>query len=89
MSGDRLRARLWRAALVGGCLFAAAPRFPLHADQSPPPACSVGGTITSGRMPLPGVVVSVVDADGRVADTSTSALDGSYTVPSRSPATTR
>jgi hypothetical protein len=42
------------------------------------PACAVAGTITSSRLPLPGVVVTLVDADGRTLDASSSSPDGTY-----------
>jgi hypothetical protein len=41
-------------------------------------SCSIGGTITSSRTPLPGVVVSAFDADDRPVDVSASGVDGAY-----------
>jgi len=59
------------------CLLVAAlnPIAPLAQSA---PSCSIGGTIASSRTPLPGVVVSVVDADGRAVDVSASGVDGAY-----------
>ena len=59
------------------CLVVAAlhPVAPLAQSA---PSCSIGGTIASSRTPLPGVVVSVIDADGRTVDVSASGVDGVY-----------
>ncbi|HYM26473.1 MAG TPA: TonB-dependent receptor [Vicinamibacterales bacterium] len=59
------------------CLAAAAlcPALPL---AQAPSECVVGGTITSGSIPLPGVVVSLTGADGQPIDVSSSGADGSY-----------
>ena len=42
--------------------------------------CAVSGTIVSGSTSLPGVVVSVLDADNRALDVSASGTDGTYTL---------
>ncbi len=49
-----------------------------HAQSAP--NCSVAGIIQSGRIPLPGVVVSIADADRRVLDVAASGTDGAYAV---------
>ncbi|HEV3141117.1 MAG TPA: hypothetical protein VGY57_11400, partial [Vicinamibacterales bacterium] len=66
------------------CLLAAAlcPAFPLAQSSS---ECVVGGKIASGATPLPGVVVSLVGADGRTIDVSSTAADGTYALRLRSP----
>src|SRR6266487_3441914 len=43
-------------------------------------ACSLNGAITASGSPLPGVVVTLVDADGRVVETSSTGLDGRYSL---------
>ena len=68
----RLARALWFACLLAAAL---CPAFPLA--QSPS-ECVIGGTIASGATPLPGVVVSLVGADGQTMDVSSSAADGSY-----------
>ena len=66
-----------RAVAAASVLLVAAvyPALP-HAQGSG--ACIVGGTITSGRTPIPGVVVSVVDAQNKPLDVSSSGPDGTY-----------
>ena len=63
--------------IPAACLIAAVlhPLVPLAQSA---PGCSIAGTITSTRTPLPGVVVSVVDGDSRAVDVSASGVDGSY-----------
>jgi hypothetical protein len=67
-----------RFVLVSACLLVAAlhPIVPLAQSAA---GCSIGGTVTSTRTPLPGVVVSVLDAD-RTVDVSASGVDGVYTL---------
>ena len=79
------RIRLGRVVAFGACIAGAALHPALPRAQSSP-ACVVAGTITSSRLPLPGVVVTLVDADGRTLDSSSSAPDGTYalTLPSAS-----
>jgi trimeric autotransporter adhesin len=74
---SQTRIRLSRAVACGACLLGPALRPALPSAQSPA-ACAVAGTITSSRLPLPGVVVTLVDADGRTLDASSSAPDGTY-----------
>jgi hypothetical protein len=40
--------------------------------------CSIGGTISSAQMPLPGVVIAALDAESRTVDVSASGVDGAY-----------
>jgi hypothetical protein len=80
VGNDRTRARTLRGAALAACLLAAATRLTLHADQ-PPATCTVAGTIASGRTPLPGVVVTATDADGRIVESTTTAIDGTYAMP--------
>src|SRR6516225_1875274 len=48
------------------------------ADQAQTPTgCTIAGLITSNRIPLPGVVVSLV-SDGGIVDVSSSGTDGAY-----------
>src|SRR3954447_15467720 len=49
-----------------------------HAQSAP--NCAVAGIIVSGRIPLPGVVVSIADAEHHVLDLAGSGTDGSYAV---------
>ena len=64
-----------RAALV---VTAFAPVLMRAADQAQTPTgCTVAGLITSNRIPLPGVVVSLV-SDGGIVDVSSSGTDGAY-----------
>src|SRR5262249_50949602 len=61
-----------RLGLVAAVLYPALPR------AQAPAMCTVSGTVTSGRAPLPGVVVSIAGADDKPLDISSSGLDGSY-----------
>ena len=71
-----MRRRLPRA-LSASCLLAAAlwPAFP---RAQSPAACVVGGTITSGMQPLPGVAVMLAGGDGQPLDVTSTAPDGTY-----------
>jgi hypothetical protein len=60
---------------VGLLVAALHPIAPLAQSAA---SCSIGGTITSTRTPLPGVVISAFDADGRSVDVSASGVDGVY-----------
>jgi trimeric autotransporter adhesin len=51
---------------------------PIVPNAQTVPGCLIGGTITSTRMPLPGVVVTVVDPDNHPVDVAASAEDGAY-----------
>ena len=42
--------------------------------------CVVGGIVTANRIPLPGVVVSLVGPDRHVVDVSSTGTDGAYTL---------
>jgi len=66
-----------RFAIPAVCLLVAAlhPIVPLAQSVA---GCSVGGTIASTRTPLPGVVISVLDADSHAVDVSASGVDGAY-----------
>ena len=44
------------------------------------PGCTVSGSVTASRLPLPGVVISLVTADAQPIDLSSSGPDGGYTV---------
>ncbi len=59
------------------CLLVAAFN-PIAPSAQSSATCSIAGTITSGRTPLPGVVVSALDGDGRAVDVSASGVDGAY-----------
>ena len=59
------------------CLLVAALDPIVPAAQSVA-GCSIGGTITSTRTPLPGVVVTVLDPDSRPVDVGASTVDGAY-----------
>jgi hypothetical protein len=59
-----------------GLLVAALNPFAPFAQSAA--SCSIGGTITSTRTPLPGVVISAFDAEGRSVDVSASSVDGAY-----------
>jgi TonB-dependent receptor-like protein len=60
-----------RLGLVAAVLYPALPR-------AQAPACTVAGAITSDRIPLPGVLVTLVSSDDRAVDVSSSAPDGTY-----------
>ena len=53
----------------------------LHAGTQTPSApqeCIVAGTVSAGRTPLPGVVVSLTTADNQPADVTSTGADGAY-----------
>ena len=53
----------------------------LHAGTQTPSApqeCIVAGTVSGGRTPLPGVVVSLTTADNQPADVTSTGADGAY-----------
>ncbi|MGH9144869.1 MAG: carboxypeptidase regulatory-like domain-containing protein, partial [Vicinamibacterales bacterium] len=66
-----------RFFIASACLIVAA-LHPIAPHAQSPAACSIGGTITSARTPLPGVVISALGADGRAVDVSASGVDGAY-----------
>jgi hypothetical protein len=68
------RALLWVACLLAVALWPALP------FAQSPSGCIVGGVVTSGRIALPGVVVSLVDAQGQPRDTGATGIDGAYTL---------
>ena len=61
-----------RLALVAALL---SPALPL---AQAPAGCTVAGAIVANRIPLPGVVVSLVGPDQRVVETSSTGTDGAY-----------
>jgi trimeric autotransporter adhesin len=67
-----------RFAIAAACLVVAFRSVAPSAQTAA--GCAVRGTIASGRTVLPGVVVSVLDADNRALDVSASAADGTYTL---------
>jgi trimeric autotransporter adhesin len=71
------RALVWAACPLAAALWPALP------FAQTPSGCVVGGVVTSGRIALPGVVVSLVDAQGLSRETSSTGVDGAYTL--RSP----
>jgi hypothetical protein len=71
------RIRLLRAVAFGACI-AGAALHPVLPFAQTSPACVIAGTITSSRLPLPGVVVTLVNAEGRTLDASSSSPDGTY-----------
>jgi hypothetical protein len=69
--------RLLRAVVAGACL-AGSTLHPVLPHAQAPTNCVVAGLITAARQPLPGVVVTLVNADGHTLDASSSAPDGTY-----------
>jgi trimeric autotransporter adhesin len=70
---------------VYGAMLAAAALAPAVPRAQAPTACSVSGVVSANRIALPGVVVSLVGADGRALDVSSSAPDGSYALKAPGP----
>lgn len=68
-----------RFVIPAACLLAAALPPALPRAQTAP-ACAVSGTIASTRTLLPGVVVSLLDADNHPLDVGASGADGAYTL---------
>jgi hypothetical protein len=68
-----------RFVLPAACLLVVALR-PVAPSAQAGAGCAVSGTIASGSTLLPGVVVSVLDADNRALDVSASNADGTYTL---------
>jgi hypothetical protein len=68
-----------RFVIPAACLLVAAlrPVVPLAQTSA---GCAVSGTVASARTLLPGVVVSLLDADTRALDVSASGADGIYTL---------
>jgi hypothetical protein len=66
-----------RLVIPAVCLLATA-LHPIVPFAQIGPACSVSGVISSGRTLLPGVVVSVIDAENHALDVSASNADGVY-----------
>src|SRR5262245_41906955 len=55
--------------------------FPTYAHAQSPASCVVSGTMAAYHVPLPGVVLSVVDAEGsEVVDVTSSNPDGTFTL---------
>jgi hypothetical protein len=53
---------------------------PLIPGAQAPSVCTVRGSVTASRQPLPGVVVTLQDGQGRTLDASSSGADGSFVV---------
>src|SRR5262249_26146255 len=73
------RTGAWRAGALAACLLAAAPRLTLPSAHAAA-GCAVTGVITSNRVRLPGVVVTIVDANDTSVGVTTSGVDGSYAI---------
>ncbi len=67
-----------RFVISATCVVVAAALYPIAPLAQTATTCSIAGTITSTRTPLPGVVVSAIDADGRAVDISSSNVEGAY-----------
>jgi hypothetical protein len=65
---------VWAACPLAAALW---PALPFAQSTS---GCVVGGVVTSGRIALPGVVVSLLDAQGQSRDTSSTGVDGAFTL---------
>src|SRR6476469_4179664 len=76
--------RVPRALCYGACLLFAAV-YPARPRAQAPSPCMVAGAIASGRIPLPGVVVSLADADAHAGDTTASGADGLYSLKAPGP----
>ena len=63
--------------MPAACLLVAA-LYPALPQAQAPSGCVVGGTISSGRTLLPGVVVSIFNGENHALDVSASAADGTY-----------
>jgi trimeric autotransporter adhesin len=72
------RAFRWACLLLA----AACPALPRAQTQS---GCAIAGAVVSGRTALPGVVVSLTDADARVVDATASGADGLYSLKAPGP----
>jgi trimeric autotransporter adhesin len=57
----------------------------VRAQATPAQSCVVAGTISAGRVPLPGVVVSLTTADNQPADITSSGSDGTYALKAPGP----
>ena len=66
-----------RVVIPAACLLVAA-LYPALPHAQAPSGCIVGGTISSGRTLLPGVVVSILNGENHALDVSASAADGTY-----------
>ena len=66
-----------RAAIFAAVVSLAGPNA-ARAQTNPPVACTISGIIRSDRTPLPGVVVTLATADGRVVGLTSTAPDGTY-----------
>ena len=53
---------------------------PIIPGAQAPSGCTVNGSVTASRQPLPGVVVTLHDGQGRTLDTSSSGADGAFVV---------
>ena len=53
---------------------------PVIPGAQAPSGCTVSGSVTASRQPLPGVVVTLRDGQGRALDVSSSGADGSFVI---------
>src|SRR4051794_9606548 len=72
LTGRLVRGTGFSLCLLGAALFTARPLA--QATDS----CAIAGAISASRFPLPGVVVTLIDGEGRVVDSTSSAPDGTY-----------
>ena len=63
--------------MPAACLLVAA-LYPALPQAQAPSGCVVGGTVSSGRTLVPGVVVSISNGENHALDVSASAADGTY-----------
>ena len=71
--------RAWRAIAYGACLTCAVT-YPVVPGAQARSGCAVHGSVTASRQPLPGVVVTLRDGQGRTLDVSSSGADGSFVI---------
>src|SRR5947208_2028967 len=72
LTGRLVRGTGFSVCLLGAALFSARPL------AQAPDSCAIAGAISASRLPLPGVVVTLIDGEGRVVDSTSSAPDGTY-----------
>jgi hypothetical protein len=79
MRDERVRSRTATVVLATACL-ALAAQLPAVAQAQDAPECVVSGTVTAGTLALPGVAVTFISADPKVARATSTNGDGTYFV---------
>ena len=66
------------ASIVAGVILGLFSAARIQAQAAGADACSIAGTVTSSRTPLPGVTLTLTAADGRTIESTSTGADGTF-----------